>query len=247
MQSSHVRRNTPSIPVTPKADTQFCVRRKGTVSGRGRSMPLPKRQSKSTWTTRPLSISRRMFSPWRSPRPTTYPSMHHSACDLLNIMRLDSHIDGSALCENHFCNIGGCLGKTNFVKVSWRSLLRSKMSLISRRLCCGPCWVRFQRSSMTWRMPRVLDTHSMRPQLSWRMTTLNVTKCKFRRCASGCCSSNWLTMTPNIIMRESLRRSPRRSALQRKGYFTPSVPMKTSFFGLSFVRNTSTWSSQRSA
>mmetsp|Transcript_170480 Transcript_170480/g.546754 ORF Transcript_170480/g.546754 Transcript_170480/m.546754 type:complete len:226 (+) Transcript_170480:1-678(+) len=69
MQSSQLLRKTPSMPVTPMAATQFCVSRKGTVSGRSSNMPLPKRQSKSTCTMRPDSVSSKMFSPCRSPSP----------------------------------------------------------------------------------------------------------------------------------------------------------------------------------
>mmetsp|Transcript_90055 Transcript_90055/g.291443 ORF Transcript_90055/g.291443 Transcript_90055/m.291443 type:complete len:234 (-) Transcript_90055:2040-2741(-) len=123
MQSSQDLRKTPSMPVTPMAATQFCVSLKGTVSGRSRSIPLPKRQSKSTCTMRPDSVSRRIFSPWRSPSPSMYPSMHQRACDLLYVRRLNSHTDGSALMVNHRCNTGGCRGKTCLVKVSYRSLL----------------------------------------------------------------------------------------------------------------------------
>mmetsp|Transcript_105083 Transcript_105083/g.313924 ORF Transcript_105083/g.313924 Transcript_105083/m.313924 type:complete len:432 (-) Transcript_105083:424-1719(-) len=166
--------------------------------------------------------------------------MHHNACDLLYVRRFASHTDGSALVANQRCKTGGCLGRTCFVKVSWRSLLWSKSSLISRTDCWCPGRRRLQRSSMMCRMPLVLETHSMRPQLSAKMTTLKVWTSMFRRRASGFFCSSWLTMTPNCIIRESFLKSPRRSALQRKAYIFPSVPRKVSFFGLSLVLNTST-------
>mmetsp|Transcript_67856 Transcript_67856/g.207916 ORF Transcript_67856/g.207916 Transcript_67856/m.207916 type:complete len:218 (-) Transcript_67856:1065-1718(-) len=216
MQSSQLFRKTPSMPVTPSAATQFCVKRKGTFSGRSNCMPLPKRQSKSTWTIRPDSTSSKMFSPCRSPKPTMYPSMHHNAWERLKVIRLANQPEGSALCANHRCSTGGCLGKICRVNVSNKSLLRSKISLISRTACCGPRHMRFQSSSMTWRMPFVPATHSMRPQFSCMMTTLKVTRCKLRRWASELCCSSWLTMPPNIIIRESFRRSPLRSTLHRK-------------------------------
>mmetsp|Transcript_70997 Transcript_70997/g.200294 ORF Transcript_70997/g.200294 Transcript_70997/m.200294 type:complete len:229 (-) Transcript_70997:448-1134(-) len=147
---------------------------------------------------------------------------------------------------NHLCSTGGCRGSTCLVNVSCKSLLWSKMSLISRTVCWWPGLRRFHRSSMMCRMPLVFETHSIKPQLSCRITTLNVTRHRLRRRASGFWSSNWLTMVPNIIMRESLRKSPLRSALTKKGYSRPSLPRNTSFLGRSFVLKTSKESRQRS-
>mmetsp|Transcript_4386 Transcript_4386/g.11316 ORF Transcript_4386/g.11316 Transcript_4386/m.11316 type:complete len:232 (-) Transcript_4386:282-977(-) len=172
--------------------------------------------------------------------------MHQRACDLLKARRLESHTDGSALWENHRCSTGGCRGSTCFRNVSCRSLLWSKSSLISRTDWRVPGRSICHSSSMMWRMPLVLETHSIRPQLSAKMTTLKVFTCRLRRRAFGLRRRSWFTMTPNSIMRESLRRSPRRSALQRKGYSRPSSPMKVSFFGRSLVRKTSICSLHRS-
>ena len=43
------------------------------------TVPLLKRQLRSTWTASPQTASKRMFSPWRSPRPTTKPIIDMTA------------------------------------------------------------------------------------------------------------------------------------------------------------------------
>mmetsp|Transcript_51238 Transcript_51238/g.146301 ORF Transcript_51238/g.146301 Transcript_51238/m.146301 type:complete len:249 (+) Transcript_51238:654-1400(+) len=166
--------------------------------------------------------------------------MHQSACERAKSRRRESQTEGSALLANQRCRTGGCRGRTCLVKVSWRSLLWSNSSLISRGDCCWPGLRRFQRSSMMCRIPRVLETHSISPHRSVKMTTLKVWTSRLRLRASGFFCRSWLTMAPNCIILASFLKSPRLSALHKNGYSLPSLPRKVIFLGLSLVLNTST-------
>mmetsp|Transcript_14883 Transcript_14883/g.51478 ORF Transcript_14883/g.51478 Transcript_14883/m.51478 type:complete len:213 (-) Transcript_14883:2170-2808(-) len=94
--TSRLRRKQPSTPVTPKASTMWGVSRKGTISGVLSRVPLSKMQSKSTWTCSPRSMSTMMFSPWRSPKPSTWPTADQIALDRANVARAPSHAAGSS-------------------------------------------------------------------------------------------------------------------------------------------------------
>ena len=69
-------------------------------------------QSKSTCTHSPEPLSMRMFSPWRSPRPITWPTMLHTAAERAKVARASNQAAGSAKERpNHTCSTAGKRGR----------------------------------------------------------------------------------------------------------------------------------------
>mmetsp|Transcript_49537 Transcript_49537/g.130576 ORF Transcript_49537/g.130576 Transcript_49537/m.130576 type:complete len:296 (-) Transcript_49537:2575-3462(-) len=170
MVSSQHLRYPPSTPHTPRGDTQFCVSRNGTTSGVSSFIPFPKRQSKSTWTTDPVIVESRMFSPCLSPRPTTKPRMLHTAWDLTKLLRFCSQSLGSAaFLTNHSCNTGVYRFRNWPTKQSWH--FGPCRSFIMRCHSSWPIPRSDQRSQTMGRMPLVLGTHSIRPYCSCKIVT----------------------------------------------------------------------------
>mmetsp|Transcript_159720 Transcript_159720/g.297763 ORF Transcript_159720/g.297763 Transcript_159720/m.297763 type:complete len:217 (-) Transcript_159720:3873-4523(-) len=75
------RRKSPHVPRQPKPSTMSPERRKGTSSGTRRPRPASKAMPKSMCTSSPVFWSKSMLFVWRSPMPTTYPTMELTAAE----------------------------------------------------------------------------------------------------------------------------------------------------------------------
>jgi len=81
---------TPSTPHAPNPSTTSLVSRNGTVSGVFKHLPCSNATPRSMWIISALVLSSRMLDEWRSPSPTTYPTIEFTATDRVYVTR-DSH------------------------------------------------------------------------------------------------------------------------------------------------------------
>jgi len=82
MTFSHVKRKVPSTPHTSIAEVSMRVRRNGIFSGNlSRCMATSKQSPKSMCTILPENLCSMRFEGWRSPSPSTYPTMDISASE----------------------------------------------------------------------------------------------------------------------------------------------------------------------
>mmetsp|Transcript_4253 Transcript_4253/g.18055 ORF Transcript_4253/g.18055 Transcript_4253/m.18055 type:complete len:572 (-) Transcript_4253:52-1767(-) len=240
---SLARMKTPSYPPAPSPSMMFCVSRNGTISGVSSSSPLSKRHEKSTCTQSPLSWSSRMFSPCLSPRPTTCPTMLHTAAVCANAVRAPCHAAGRSFhrFRNHRWNTGGNFFKISRIHVVGVALRRSCVSFTSASV---RLWYRPSRTYSAWITclnPVVCGTHSIKPQSSVSGTTANVRRYSRRLRDAASRDSKRLSIVVNSIMRRSFRKSS--LGLHRKDCATPSDPITVSFFGFCSELKTGTSSS----